>query len=129
MPRSTSSQGRHSKAAHITAIFWASSDNLRLREIKDLERYGVPPALRGFEPIRAGYVMFEELGFEFKKGGVRAFLFLITNERGEVLDIVAWAPLLNHCATWGGNYRGAREDTTVNSASGAHQHGNQEEVI
>lgn len=63
-------------------------------------------ALSGPNPVKAGYVLFDELGFEFEQHdkhgteGVRAFLFLITDSRGVARDVVAWAPKLGKLTTW-----------------------------
>ena len=92
--------------ARLAGTFWANS-NLLPREVTELARLGVPmDGLIGPPPIRAGYVLFDELGFEFDhhdrhgREGVRAFLFAITDPQGVCRDIVAWSPQLNRTATW-----------------------------
>jgi hypothetical protein len=64
------------------------------------------PSLLGLAPVRVGYVVFDEARFDFARHGnnevegVRAFLFLILDQKGEAQDIVAWAPLLNRLSAW-----------------------------
>ena len=89
-----------------TGIFNASN-NLRPQDVAELERMGIPAdALAGPVPVRSGYVVFDELGFEFEQHhrhgaeGVRAFLFLITDGQGVARDVVAWSPSLNRLTTW-----------------------------
>jgi hypothetical protein len=91
---------------HTRGIFEASN-NLLPREVEELERLSVPAdALAGPIPVKAGRVVFDDLGFEFehhhKHGteGVRAFLFLITDSQGVARDVVAWAPQLGKLTTW-----------------------------
>jgi hypothetical protein len=68
---------------------------------------GIPAdTLAGPIPVKAGHVVFDDIGFEFehhhKHGteGVRAFLFLITDSQGVARDVVAWAPQLGKLTTW-----------------------------
>jgi hypothetical protein len=89
-----------------TGVFNASN-NLRPRDVADLECMGIPAdALAGPVPVRSGYVVFDELGFEFEQHhrygteGVRAFLFLVTDGQGVARDVVAWSPSLNRLTTW-----------------------------
>jgi hypothetical protein len=84
-----------------------SSHPLLPREVEELERLGIPPdTLAGPVSVGAGYVIFDEHGFEFehhsKHGaeGTRAFLFLVTDHQGVARDIVAWAPQLGKLTTW-----------------------------
>jgi hypothetical protein len=90
-----------------TAGTFNSNSKLLPREVEELKRLGVPPdALEGPVPVRAGYVVFDELGFEFehhsKHGteGTRAFLFLVTDHQGVARDVVGWAPQLGKLTTW-----------------------------
>ena len=76
-----------------------ASNNLLPRDVEAFVRQGVPAdALAGPVPVRAGYVVFDEFGFEFehhnenREAGVRAFLFLITDHQGVARDVVAWVP-------------------------------------
>ncbi|ANY85144.1 hypothetical protein BB934_43900 (plasmid) [Microvirga ossetica] len=106
MPTNPFSRTRVASSVQIAGAFWTSQDLLR-REPDELARYGVPlPSLLGSAPIRAGYVVFDEAGFEFcrhdnnEMEGVRAFLFLILDKQGEAQDIIAWAPQLNRLSAW-----------------------------
>jgi hypothetical protein len=90
-----------------TAGTFDASNNLRPREVGELERMGIPAdVLAGPVPVKAGHVVFDGLGFEFEQHrrdgmeGVRAFLFLITDVHGVARDVVAWAPQLNLLSTW-----------------------------
>jgi hypothetical protein len=95
-----------------------SSNNLLPREVEELERLGIQAdALAGPIPVRAGYVVFDELGFEFEQHdkhgteGTRAFLFLITDHQGVARDVVAWAPQLGKLTTWLGRAWALGEET------------------
>ena len=90
-----------------TAGIFNASNNLRPQDVADLERMRIPAdALAGPVPVRSGYVVFDELGFEFEQHhrhgeeGVRAFLFLVTDGQGVARDVVAWSPSLNKLTTW-----------------------------
>lgn len=134
MPRNASAQVRHSRSAQIAAIFWSSGE-LWSREARDLAHHGPPPALRNMSgPVRADFVVFERNGFVLehhstKQGeGVRAFLFLHTDEDGEALNIIAWVPQLNRFSTWGGRDPAIDEDDVASSAASMREHCDQEEV-
>ncbi len=92
-------------SAQIEEKFW-TSHNLRGLERLQLDKHGVPmPHLLASAPVRVGFVIFTHDGFDFHPpslngGGTRAFLFLIQNQNGEALDIVAWAPLVHCLSTW-----------------------------
>jgi hypothetical protein len=86
--------------------FYCSSPLLP-REVEELERLGIPAdTLAGPVPVGAGYVVFDEYGFEFEQHtkhgteGTRAFLFLVTDHQGVARDVVAWAPQLSKLTTW-----------------------------
>jgi hypothetical protein len=90
-----------------TAGTFDSHNDLRPHEIAEMEGMGIPAdALAGPVPVRSGYVVFDELGFEFEhhhrygQEGVRAFLFLVTDGQGVARDVVAWSPSLNKLTTW-----------------------------
>jgi hypothetical protein len=90
-----------------TAGIFNASNNLRPREVVELESMGIlADALAGPVPVRSGYIVFDELGFEFEQHhhhgeeGVRAFLFLVTDGEGVARDVVAWSPFLNKLTTW-----------------------------
>jgi hypothetical protein len=73
------------------------------REVGSLTAQGVPTD--ALADLRAGYVVFDELGFEFEHHidgmeGVRALLFLITDGQGVARDVVAWTPHDGRLATW-----------------------------
>ncbi|ANY78465.1 hypothetical protein BB934_09670 [Microvirga ossetica] len=83
-----------------------ASNNLLPRDVEAFVRSGVAPdTLAGPVPVRAGYVVFDALGFEFDhhtntEAGVRAYLFLILDHQGVARDVVAWAPKRKLLATW-----------------------------
>ncbi len=90
-----------------TAGTFDSHNDLRPHEVAELEGMGIPAdALVGPIPVRSGYVVYDELGFEFEQHhphgmeGVRAFLFLVTDGQGVARDVVAWSPSLNKLTTW-----------------------------
>ncbi|WP_201836212.1 hypothetical protein [Microvirga zambiensis] len=92
--------------------------NLLPREVEEMERLGIPAdALAGPSPVRADYVVFDNLGFEFEchtevgKDGTRAFLFPVTDGHGVARDVVAWSPQLGKLATWLGRAWALGEDT------------------
>lgn len=92
--------------ARIAGTF-DSHNNLLPHEVDELARQGVPTvALLGPDPVRVGYVVFDESGFEFEQHhrhgteGVRALLFAITDCQGIYRDIVAWSSRLNQTAAW-----------------------------
>lgn len=106
MPTKTFSRTLLASSAQIAGAFWTSQDLLR-RERDELARYGVPmPSLLGSALVRAGYVVFDEHGFDLCRHsnsevvGVRAFLFLVLDQQGEAQDIIAWAPQLNRLSAW-----------------------------
>ncbi|WP_201835029.1 hypothetical protein [Microvirga zambiensis] len=78
------------------------------REVEELERLGIPPdALAGPIPVVSSTVNFDGDRFEFEHHhhryadkGARAFIFLITNQWDEAIDIVAWSPSAEKLATW-----------------------------
>jgi len=88
-----------SSGVSIAATFCACLPLLS-REIKDLAKYGAPAAVPASALVRAAYVEFDECGFEFNKEGQRALLFLITDDRGEATNILAWAPQLDRLESW-----------------------------
>ncbi len=95
-----------------------ASNNLLPREVEALERIGVPAdALAGPVPVRAGHVVFDDLGFEFEHHTkietevVRALLFLVTDHQGVARDVVAWAPGLGKLTTWLGRAWALGEET------------------
>jgi hypothetical protein len=101
----------HSTLTLITPVRTAgtfnSGNNLLPREVEELERLGIPPdALAGPIPVRAGFVVFDEYGFEFEQHskhgteGARAFLYLVTDHQGVARDFIAWAPQLGKLTTW-----------------------------
>jgi hypothetical protein len=133
MLRNVSAQKSRSRAVQVAAIFWSSGE-LWSREARDLARYGAPPALRNISgPVRADFVVFEPNGFVLerhstKKGeGVRAFLFLQTDEDGEALTIIAWAPQLNRFSTWGGD-QAVDEYDVASSAARMREYGDHAEA-
>lgn len=85
---------------------FGSQFDLHSKHINEMARLGIPThALDEPDPIRAGYVHFDNGSFEFDQhhqieGGVPAYLFLVRNRWGEANDIVAWSPYLNQLATW-----------------------------
>jgi hypothetical protein len=132
MPRNPSAHVRRFSATKTAAIFWNSGEVWQ-READDLARYGAPPALRKLSvPVRADFIVLEQNGFVLerdspKKGeGVRAFLFLLTDEDGEALNIIAWVPQLNRFSTWIGHDPADDEDEAGNSASIMREHCDQE---
>jgi hypothetical protein len=86
-------------AASIVSTFCASLPLLP-REINELAKYGTPDTVPAAAPVRAAYVAFDESGFEFNREGVRALLFLTTDDRGEATNIIAWAPQLSRLESW-----------------------------
>jgi hypothetical protein len=74
-------------------------------------------ALMGPPPLKAGYVVFDQHGFEFEHHsslgteGTRASLFLVTDPWGTALDIVAWCSKTGRLATWLGRAWAIGEDT------------------
>jgi hypothetical protein len=135
MQHKASAQIRRSRAAQIAAIFWSSGE-LWSREARDLAHHGAPPALRNMSaPARADFVVFERKGFVLerystRKGeGVRAFLFLHTDEDGEALNIIAWAPQLKRFSTWGGDDPAIEEGQVTSSAASMREHCDQAEAI
>ncbi len=134
MPNNASAQMRRSKSTQIAAIFWSSGE-LWSREARDLAHHGAPPALRNMSgPVRADFVVFEPNGFVLerhstKKGeGVRAFLFLHTDEDGEALNIIAWVPQLNRFSTWGGDDSAIDEEQVTSFAASMREHCDQAEA-
>ncbi|KFG67143.1 hypothetical protein [Microvirga sp. BSC39] len=106
MPASLFARTHSTSSAQIAGAFWASQDLLR-RERGELARYGAPlPTLLSPAPVRAGYVVFDDAGFDFcghgnnEVDGARAFLFLILDKQREAQDIIAWAPQLNRLSAW-----------------------------
>jgi hypothetical protein len=84
-----------------------ASNNLLPRDVEAFVRQGVPAdALAGPVPVRVGYVVFDEFGFEFEhhnenqEAGVRAYLFLITDHLDVARDVAAWCPKLSKLETW-----------------------------
>lgn len=135
MLRNPSAQVRRYSAATVAAVFWSSGE-LWQREAKDLARHGAPPALRKMsDPVRADFVVLEQNRFVLERDstqkgeGVRAFLFLLTDEDGEALDIVAWVPLLNCFSTWIGNDPADYARETGTSAPTMQEHCDQEEAV
>jgi hypothetical protein len=95
-----------------------SNHPLLPREVEELKRLGIPPdTLAGPVAVGAGYVIFDDLGFEFDRHtghgteGERAFLFLVTDHQNVVRDIVAWAPQLGQLTTWLGRAWALGEET------------------
>lgn len=134
MPRNASAQVRSFSAVNVAATFWSSGE-LWPREAADLARYGVPLALRTMSgPVRADFVVLEPNGFVLERHstrngeGVRAFLFLHTNEDGEALNIIAWVPQLNRFSTWGGDGPTNDEIEVESSAPSTRQHCDQDEA-
>ena len=94
-----------------------SHNSLRPHEGAELVALGIPAdALAGPVPVRSGYIVFDQLGFEFEQHhphgteGVRAFLFLITDGQDVARDVVAWSPSLNKLTTWLGRAWALGED-------------------
>src|SRR3712207_6306443 len=87
-----------------TAGTFEAHASLHPREAAELARHGIPSEV--LADLRAGYVVFDALGFEFEhhdlhgKEGVRALLFLIADGHGVARDIVAWTPQDGRVATW-----------------------------
>jgi hypothetical protein len=86
---------------------FGANPNLLPHEVDQLERMGIPTdALAGPISVKAGRVVFDDLGFEFEqhdkheKEGVRAVLFLITDSHGNARDVVAWVPKLDKRTAW-----------------------------
>lgn len=100
----------NSTTASIAAAFYNNEELLR-REIEELAREGTPASIPASASVLAGYVEFDQSGFEFhapginEVGGVRAFLFLICDCYGNPKDIVAWAPLISRLESWHGTSR------------------------
>ena len=72
--------------------------------MNELTCAGVPP--QALDAVRAGYVLFDEFGFEFEhhdrhgREGVRSFLFLVTDRQGAARDVVAWTPQDGRVTSW-----------------------------
>ncbi len=92
--------------------------NLTRYEVDRLHARGVPvSALVGPPPVKTGYVVFDQHGFEFEHHspwgteGTRAFLFLVSDPWGTARDIVAWCSKTGQLATWLGQAWALGEDT------------------
>ncbi len=82
--------------SYVAGVF-TSLPQLTRHEIECLDTTGIPmSALMGPPPLKAGYVVFGEHGFEFEQHcplgleAVRALIFLILDRQGQAWDIVAW---------------------------------------
>jgi hypothetical protein len=105
-----------------------ASNNLLPRDVEAFVRQGVPAdALANPVPVRVGYVVFDEFGFEFehhnenREAGVRAFLFLITDHQGVARDVVAWCPKLSKLETWLGRAWALGEESVFSPRLSKHQ--------
>jgi hypothetical protein len=101
--------------------------NLTPSEVERFHAMGVPlNALIGPPPLKAGYVVFGQDGFEFEHHsplgteGTRAFLFLVTDPWGTALDIVAWCSKTGQLATWLGRAWAIGEDTLYDARLSDH---------
>jgi hypothetical protein len=116
---------------HITPVRTAgtfdASNNLTPRDVALFERNGVAPdVLVGPVPIRAGYVVFDDAGFEFEhhtdtEAGVRAYLILITDHQGVARDVVAWVPKQRRLTTWLGRAWALGEEAVFSPRMSEHQ--------
>jgi hypothetical protein len=95
----------------LTQILDAYSrcDALSPNEMAKLSQKGVfSPALdydkaSGLFQIRAARVMLDGPWFDFSPTGKRLPIIVCRDERGDVADLVAWAPAENHVGRWLGN--------------------------
>jgi hypothetical protein len=112
----------HTASAPVTperiAGVFTSLPPLTRYEVDRLHRMGVPMgALMGPPPLKVGYVVFSERGFEFEQHcplgveGMRALIFLILNRQGEAWDLVAWCSRTGQLASWLGRAWAIGEDT------------------
>jgi hypothetical protein len=110
-----------------TAGTFDASSNLTPRDVALFERNGVAAdVLASPAPIRAGYVHFDAMGFEFDhhtntEEGVRAYLFLILDHQGVARDVVAWAPKQKRLATWLGRAWALGEECAFAPRMSEHQ--------
>jgi hypothetical protein len=79
--------------------------SLLKREADELASEGVPPST--IADLRVGYIFPAGRTFEFDQhvdygGGKRAYLFLVTDSRGDPIDIIGWQPARNWIGTWRG---------------------------
>lgn len=92
-------------STHIIGTFLALP-NLAPSHVEALERLEIPSdALAGPTPMRVTHVHFEGAHFEFehhhtRDGAEPAYVFLILDQHGDALDIVAWSPATGKVATW-----------------------------
>jgi hypothetical protein len=103
--------------AFVAGVF-SSLPQLTRYEVEGLDRMGVPmSALMGPPPLKAGYVVFGQHGFEFEQHcppgveGMLALIFLILNRQGEAWDMVAWCSRTGQLASWLGRAWAIGEET------------------
>jgi hypothetical protein len=92
--------------SYVAGVF-TSLPQLTSYEVERLDSMGVPmSALMGPPPLKAGYVVFAQHGFEFEQHfplgveGMRALIFLILDQQGEAWDMVAWCSRTGQLASW-----------------------------
>ena len=103
--------------AYVAGVF-TSLPQLTRYEVEGLGHMGVPiGALMGPPPVKAGYVLFGEHGFEFEQHcplgaeATRTLIFLILDRQGEAWDMVAWCCKTGQLASWLGRAWAIGEDT------------------
>jgi hypothetical protein len=104
-----------------------ASNNLLPRDVEAFVQSGVAAETLAVPvPVRAGYVVFDALGFEFDhhtntEAGVRAYLFLITDHQSVARDVIAWAPKQKCLATWLGRAWALGEEQAFTPRMSEHQ--------
>ncbi len=103
--------------ACIAGVF-SSLPQLTGYEVNRLHGVGIPmSALKRPPPLKAGFVVFSEHGFEFEQHcslgveGMLALIFLILNRQGAAWDMVAWCRKTGQLASWLGRAWAIGEET------------------